>query len=323
MDFYDSAAEGSQYEAHGYPESTFSGHPRTSTLISAFSEGIVLSSSGMESNVGLQASNGFELMRQLTLEYSVKTRSEALSFRSANCNRTFTLSASETSPASVVTDTIRRLDYEAARFQKLLGTLPKNIDVTGLQLAEPDLLAIMLRSLPEAVRNFVLHHAGGDTYSRSGLLHSVGAAQRMFQEFHTKKGISKSLMEQNGMMLVVTLSITLMQFKEIVVVSVAAVSIQVSHVKWIWQRSNVSDARSLAMWASIVQRIVRMEKEKKGFSKGVQKGDRFDKGKSKGKSSKGSGSKGKSEKVLAKRENLMKFHGMKKIHGGMTMSGSA
>ena len=27
------------------------------------------------------------------------------------------------------------------------------------------------------------------------------------------------------------------------------------------------------------------------------------------------------EKVLAKRENLMKFHGMKKIHGGMTMSG--
>ena len=97
-------------------KSTFSGHPRTSTLISAFSEGIVLSSSGMKSNVGLQASNGFELMRQLTLEYSVKTRSEALSFRSTIANRTFTLSASETSPTSIVTDTIRRSDYEAARF---------------------------------------------------------------------------------------------------------------------------------------------------------------------------------------------------------------
>ena len=173
-------------------KSTFSGHPRTSTLISAFSEGIVLSSSGMESNVGLQASNGFELMRQLTLEYSVKTRSEALSFRSAIANRTFTLSASETSPASVVTDTIRRLDYEAARFQKLLGTLPKNIDVTGLQLAEPDLLAIMLRSLPEAVRNFVLHHAGGDTYqSFRSAAQRWEQQQRMFQEFHTKKGISQ------------------------------------------------------------------------------------------------------------------------------------
>ena len=175
-------------------KSTFSGHPRTSTLISAFSEGIVLSSSGMESNVGLQASNGFELMRQLTLEYSVKTRSEALSFRSAIANRTFTLSARETSPASVVTDTIRRLDYEAARFQKLLGTLPKNIDVTGLQLAEPDLLAIMLRSLPEAVRNFVLHHAGGDTYqSFRSAAQRWEQQQRMFQEFHTKnkKGISQ------------------------------------------------------------------------------------------------------------------------------------
>ena len=114
--------------------------------------------------MGLQASNGFELMRQLTLEYSVKTRNEALSFRSSIANKSFVLAANETSPSSVVTDTIRRLDYEAARFQKLLGTLPKNVDVTGLHVAEPDLLAILLRSLPEAVRNFVLHHAGGDSY---------------------------------------------------------------------------------------------------------------------------------------------------------------
>ena len=107
----------------------------------------------------------------------MKTRNEALSFRSSIANRSFVLSANETSPSSVVTDTIRRLDYEAARFQKMLGTLPKNIDVTGLRLAEPDLLAILLRSLPDAVRNFVLHHAGGDSYQSFRV-----AAQRWEQQ---------------------------------------------------------------------------------------------------------------------------------------------
>ena len=64
-------------------------------------------------------------------------------------------------------------------------------------------------------------------------------------------------------------------------VSVAAVSIQVSHVKWIGRRSSVLDVRSLAMWASIVPKNRENGKGKKGLSKGVQKGDRFEKGKSK------------------------------------------
>ena len=286
-------------------KSTFSGHPRTSTLISAFSEGIVLSSSGMESNVGLQASNGFELMRQLTLEYSVKTRSEALSFRSAIANRTFTLSASETSPASVVTDTIRRLDYEAARFQKLLGTLPKNIDVTGLQLAEPDLLAIMLRSLPEAVRNFVLHHAGGDTYqSFRSAAQRWEQQQRMFQEFHTKKGISQVVdgAEWYDVSGDTEYHIDAVQgdrcgkcgsrkhSSESCQVDLAKVKCfrcqEFGHVGLNCPKNRESG------------------KGKKGFSKGVQKGDRFDKGKSKGKSSKGSGSKGKSGKGFGKKGKL-------------------
>ena len=89
-------------------------------------------------NPDLQSSNGFELIRQLTMEYSLRTRSEALSFRTALAHKSFSLHASETSPSTVVTDTIRKIDYENARYGKLLGTLASSIDATGLQVAEAD-----------------------------------------------------------------------------------------------------------------------------------------------------------------------------------------
>ena len=69
--------------------SAFGNHPRTLTLINAFSEGINLCSADVGVNTELQASNGFELVRQLTLEYSIRTRSEALSFRTALAGKSF------------------------------------------------------------------------------------------------------------------------------------------------------------------------------------------------------------------------------------------
>ena len=64
-------------------KSAFNAHPRTVTLINAYSEGVNLLSSEVGMNPDLQSSNGFELTRQLTMEYSLRTRSEALSFRTA------------------------------------------------------------------------------------------------------------------------------------------------------------------------------------------------------------------------------------------------
>ena len=73
-------------------KSTFANHARTATLINAFSEGISLASSSVDMNPSVQTSNGFELIRQLTLEYSIRTRNEALTFRTALANKTFALS---------------------------------------------------------------------------------------------------------------------------------------------------------------------------------------------------------------------------------------
>ena len=59
----------------------------------------------------------------------LRTRAEALALRAAFSMRSFQLSAQETSPSSVVTDTIRKLDLESARFSKLISTLPSNVEI--------------------------------------------------------------------------------------------------------------------------------------------------------------------------------------------------
>ena len=180
-------------------KSTFASHARTSALINAFSEGISLASSNVDMNPGVQISNGFELIRQLTLEYSIRTRSEALTFRTALANRTFALSASETSPSSIVTDTIMRIDYESARYQKLIGTLPASVNTVGLQMAEPDLVSILLRSLPDSVKSFVVHHSDGESYtSYRNAAQRWERQQRMFSDLGVSNKKHFSQLESPG-----------------------------------------------------------------------------------------------------------------------------
>ena len=108
-------------------KAAFHDNPRCVALVNAFSEGVALHGVGSSDRVTVavnQQANGFELLRQLTLEFSLRSRSEALSLRTQIAGRSFVLAATQTSPSSLVSDTIRRIDYEAARFLRLLGTLP-------------------------------------------------------------------------------------------------------------------------------------------------------------------------------------------------------
>ena len=142
----------------------FKDHHRVSSLIGAFCEGVSLTGGSDTPGVLAQPANGYELVRQLTLEFSIRSRSEALSLRANLSARSFVLAPQETSTSSVVSDTIRKLDYEVAKFSKLLGTLPAHVDTTGLKMGESDLLLMLLRSLPEAVKQFCLHHSVGESY---------------------------------------------------------------------------------------------------------------------------------------------------------------
>ena len=148
-------------------KAAFHENPRCVALVNAFSEGVALHAVGQGDRMSVavnQQSNGYELLRQLTLEFSIRSRSEALSLRTQIAGRSFVLPAARTSPSSLVSDVIRKIDFEAARFSRLLGTFPMHVDTTGLKLADSDMLVVLLRSLPEAVKNYILHHSSADTY---------------------------------------------------------------------------------------------------------------------------------------------------------------
>ena len=182
-------------------KAAFHDNPRCVALVNAFSEGVALHGVGSSDRVAVavnQQANGFELLRQLTLEFSLRSRSEALSLRTQIAGKSFVLAATQTSPSSLVSDTIRRIDYEAARFSRLLGTLPMQVDTTGLKLADSDMLVVLLKSLPETVKNYVLHHSGADNYeSYRNAAMRWEEQQRLFSDFGTA-GPSKRLSSLEG-----------------------------------------------------------------------------------------------------------------------------
>ena len=182
-------------------KAAFHDNPRCVALVNAFSEGVALHGVGSSDRVAVavnQQANGFELLRQLTLEFSLRSRSEALSLRTQIAGKSFVLAATQTSPSSLVSDTIRRIDYEAARFSRLLGTLPMQVDTTGLKLADSDMLVVLLKSLPETVKNYVLHHSGADNYeSYRNAAMRWEEQQRLFSDFGTV-GHSKRLSSLEG-----------------------------------------------------------------------------------------------------------------------------
>ena len=170
---------------HAILKAAFNEHPRTNNLISACGEGVKLIDNDGSGLNPSQIGNGYELLRQLTCEYCLRNRGEALALRTVFLNKSFSLSSSETSPSSIVSDLTRRLDLESARYSKLLGTLPSHVDTVGLQLTDADLLLVLMKSLPEAVKSYTIHHSTGGTYAsyrQAACKWESQQRQRMFLE---------------------------------------------------------------------------------------------------------------------------------------------
>ena len=149
----------------GILKAAFNDHPRASLMIQAFSEGLPLDNSVVDTVRFMgNVTCGFELLRQLSQQFSLRSRAEALSMRSELLGRIFALKHSEMTSATVVGDVIRKIDIEVARFSKLLATLPSHMDRQGLSVGGGDMLVILLRSLPDEAKKYVLHHSTGDTY---------------------------------------------------------------------------------------------------------------------------------------------------------------
>ena len=137
-------------------KAVFHDNPRCVALVNAFSEGVALHGVGSSDRVAVavnQQANGFELLRQLTLEFSLRFKIRSALTKDADWQGnplSWRRHRHRRVPWLVILS--ERIDYEAARFSRLLGTLPMQVDTTGLKLADSDMLVVLLKSLPETVK---------------------------------------------------------------------------------------------------------------------------------------------------------------------------
>ena len=110
-------------------KTTFSGIPKATVILNAYTE------------------RSANFLVNVSQEFCVRTRSEAMHFRSQVMSKTYKV--------STVTELVNSMDYDIHRYAKLLGSLGPLVDRTGLDIQQVDLAMILLRSLKNAVRQYV------------------------------------------------------------------------------------------------------------------------------------------------------------------------
>ena len=170
-------------------KAAFADHGRITLMIQSFGEGLDIVAVAMQGDVfGNSLSymgNGFELLRQLAKEFSLRSRAEAMSLRAMLMARTFKAQDS----SAPVADTVRQIEVAVARFLRLLSTLDPR-DAAGFALTDSDQLTLLMRSLPESAKAYTLHHSQGETYAsyRSSALRWEHQ-QRLFLELQGTRGL--------------------------------------------------------------------------------------------------------------------------------------
>lgn len=145
----------------------FANHSQISLMINSFSEGLdIIPGTSVGDHFGNQTTylgNGFEMIRQLTRELSMRSRAEAFALRSQLLNRTFQSSVKAETDGHL-SDVIRQIDLACAKFMRLISTIPSTEDLTVLRIEESDMLQMLIRSIPSGAREYVLLHSSGSTY---------------------------------------------------------------------------------------------------------------------------------------------------------------
>ena len=120
----------------------FSGFHRVETIARAF-----------ETETCTGATNGYELLRLLRTEFSVQTRTEAISLRQEFLR-------THISRYDHLPDLLRQIDVKLFQFHQLIGTYPRPLEVRDLYVGESDLYLMILRALPKDIQEYVKLHAG-------------------------------------------------------------------------------------------------------------------------------------------------------------------
>jgi len=122
----------------------FADHGKASTLLRSYTE------------TGGQS--GFEAIRLLAREFSVRSRQELLHYRSTCLEKSV--------KGSGIQDIVRRIDLNFLQYQKVVEALDPAIPTNGIELSDPDKCMLLLRSLPADCRSHIVlqFRRGTETY---------------------------------------------------------------------------------------------------------------------------------------------------------------
>ena len=117
----------------------------------------------------VSTSNGFELLRQIRVEYSLKSRSECLHFRTVLLE---TKASKHDSPVNI----LREIDTQLLAYRKLVDTLPEAHMKVDVDINESDLYLLIRRNLPSDLDTYISLHCG----------ETVAEVRRAVEFFHSR-----------------------------------------------------------------------------------------------------------------------------------------
>ena len=170
----------------------FAGHARIDALIRAYEAGCAIHNSPSKPF----GSCGYELLRILALEFSLRTRTEAICLRAELLKREFKTDARS---VHVVSDLIRMIQVACSKYERLIETLPREIDGGDLRVGPADIALLFIRNLPYEAKQYVLLHSESESWEAlQAAALKYERQQRLYTElgaFSSKKFVNEVAVE--------------------------------------------------------------------------------------------------------------------------------
>ena len=165
----------------------FANHDRSDSLIRAFEAGCAIHNSPQKPF----GSCGYELIRVLALEFSLRTRTEAICLRAELLRREFKV---DSKSIHVVSDLVRMIQVAVNNYERLAETLPVGIYRADLTVTSSDLALLFIRNLPHDAKQYCLLHSENETWEA---LQAAGLKYERQQRLYVELGaFSKRMLHE-------------------------------------------------------------------------------------------------------------------------------
>ena len=135
----------------------FASHVRIDSLIRAYEAGCAIHNSPTKPF----GSCGYELLRILALEFSLRTRTEAICLRSELLKRDVKV---DSKSVHAMSDLIRGIQVAVNRYDRLVETLPPDISRADLLVTPSDMSLMFIRNMPHDAKQYCLLHSENESW---------------------------------------------------------------------------------------------------------------------------------------------------------------